>query len=126
MKTKKSSEVDKVIDAFEEEQVLINALENKSKEEHSKNAIFYFFIFGIILILTNKESFSSLWSLIAFFILGMFLAPILSIPSYLFKMFLAKRINGKQAAIIKNFYWILDLGYDFLVTRLIFRLFFGY
>jgi len=125
MKSKKSPDVGQVIESLEKEQSLIEALDNKSKEQHSKNSIFSFFVIGLILIIVDRQPLLSFKSII-FFVLGMFLVSLLSIPSYLFKSFLARRINEKQAIMLKNFYWIFELGYDFLITKLLFRLFFGY
>lgn len=100
----------------------VKQMENKLKAQHSKNAIFLFVVFGVILFIFNKEPLFSLTSLL-FFVMGIFLASFLSIPSYLLKMYISKKINVKQALTMKRFYWIIEFGYDFIVTFLLFKIF---
>ncbi len=100
----------------------INQMEDELKAQHSKNAIFFFFVFGVIIFIWKNASLFSLEAL-AFFFIGMFLASFLSIPSYLIKMQISKHINLKQVMILKNFYWIFELASDFFVTYFLFYLY---
>ncbi len=103
-------------------QNVVDQMEDQLKTQHSKNAIFFFFVFGIIIFIWKGAPFLSLGAL-AFFFIGMFLASFLSIPSYLIKMQISKRIGLKQAQILKNFYWIFEIIYNFIVTYFIFYLY---
>lgn len=97
----------------------VDQMEDQLKTQHSKNAIFFFFVFGIIIFIWKGAPLLSLGAL-AFFLVGMFLASLLSIPSYLIKMQISKRIGLKQAHILKNVYWFFDIAYDFVVTYFLF------
>ncbi len=100
----------------------VNQMDDHLKTQHSKNTIFLFFVFGIILFIWKNMPILSL-SALAFFFIGMFLVSFLSIPSYLIKKQISKRIGVKQAYILKNFYWIFEIIYDFVVTYLLFYIY---
>lgn len=97
-------------------------MEDALKAQHSKNTIFFFFVFGIIIFIYKGLSLLSLGTL-AFFLAGMFLTSFLSIPSYLIKMQISKRIRSKQVNILKSFYWIFELAYNFIITYFIFYIY---
>ncbi len=99
-----------------------NQMKDRLKTQHSKNTIFFFFIFGIIIFIWKGVSLLSLGALV-FFLIGMFLASLLSIPSYLIKMQISKHIGLKQANMLKNFYWIFEIIYDFVVTYFLFYIY---
>ena len=90
----------------------VDQMEDQLKTQHSKNAIFFFFVFVIVIFLWKGAPLFSLGAL-AFFFIGMFLASLLSIPSYLIKLQISKRIGFKQVQVLKNFYWIFEIVYDF-------------
>ena len=94
-------------------QSAVDQMEDQLKTQHSKNAICFFFVFGFIIFIWKGAPLFSFGAL-AFFFIGMFLASFLSIPSYLIKMQIFKRIGFKQAQILKNFYWIFEMVYDFV------------
>ncbi len=101
-------------------------LENKEKSEHARNAIFFYFIFGVILTLVSERKLMS-FSTATFLFVGMFCASFLSVPSYLVKKQLAKIMAKKnttesRAKNISCIYSIFELIYDFFLTWLLFRL----
>lgn len=100
----------------------VDQMEEQLITQHSKNAIFSFFVFGIIIFIWKGAPLLSLGTL-AFFFIGMFLASFLSIPSYLIKMQISKRIGINQVRILINFYWIFEMAYDFVVTYFLFYLY---
>ena len=96
--------------------------EDKEKSQHSKNAIISFFVFGIILFFIFKEPLNPL-STTLFFLIGMFAISILSIPSFLLKMYIAKKFFIGQTLKLKKIYWIFELLYNFIITFLLFKIF---
>lgn len=100
----------------------VDQMKDQLKTQHSKNAIFFFFVFGITIFLWKGAPLLSLGAL-AFFLVGMFLASFLSIPSYLIKMQISKRIGLKQVYILKNFYWIFEVIYNFIITYFLFYIY---
>ncbi|PJC28440.1 hypothetical protein CO054_00170 [Candidatus Shapirobacteria bacterium CG_4_9_14_0_2_um_filter_39_11] len=104
------------------QEALIQLLDEQAKTQHSKNAIFFFFVFGVIFFLVKGQSLFSLGTLL-FFVVGMFLASILSIPGYLIKVFISKKINERQATILSSFYWLFEIAYDFVVTYILFTIY---
>jgi len=106
----------------DELQHYVDNMEYKLKEQHSKNATILFIIFGIIIFLWENEPIFSV-GFFVFLFAGMFLASFLSIPSYLLKMQLAKRITVKQTYVIRNFYWALETAYTFFVTYFLFYIY---
>lgn len=94
-------------------------IKDQGKTQHSKNAIFFFFVFGIIIFILNGTPILSLGAL-TFFFIGMFLASVLSIPSYLIKKQISKRLGLNQVNILKKFYWIFEMAYDFVITYFLF------
>ena len=104
--------------------VLEEIVHNKLATEHSKNAIFMFVIFGIIIFIWKSEAFLSLSTLL-FFVVGIFLASLLSIPSYMLKRKLAKYMKNKgrvYQSIVFSF-WVFEFFYDFASTYLLFYLY---
>ena len=100
----------------------VGQIEDQLKTQHSKNAIFFFFVFGIIIFLWKGVPLLSLGAVVFFFI-GMFLVSLISIPSYLIKKQISKRIGLKQVYILKNFYWIFEMIYDLVVTYFLFYIY---
>jgi hypothetical protein len=70
----------------------LGKLDCDSKAEHAKNAIFFFFLFGFLILMVSKRPLFSLATPV-FFFFGMFIASLLSIPTYLIKMFVSRRIT---------------------------------
>ncbi len=102
-------------------------LDDNAKSQHSKNAIFMFFLFATILLLSSDLPFWSIWTLV-FYVLGMFLASMFSIPSYLLKAAIAKRMSADPAgeAKVATFRLPILLGElvsDFAATWILFRIF---
>lgn len=94
-------------------------LDYASKVEHSKNAIFFFFVFGVVLFLfSDKPLFSFKTAL--FFLLGMFAISLLSIPTYLLSMAIARRITVEQAYRLRLWWSLAETAYDFGMTWLLF------
>ena len=97
-------------------------LDYSSKVERSKNAIFFFFVFGVVLFLfSDKPLFSFKTPL--FFLLGMFAISLLSIPSYLVRMAIARRVTVEQAYRLRLWWSLVETAYDFGMTWLLFSLF---
>lgn len=102
-------------------------LDDDAKSQHSKNSIFMFFLFATILLLSSDLPFWSFWTLV-FYILGMFLASLLSIPSYLLKAAIAKRITADPAgeskvAAFRLPMLLVELASDFAATWILYRIF---
>lgn len=98
------------------------SLINKAKAEHSRNAVFYFCLFGIILFLASGKSLLSL-RVLAFFVVGMFAASLLSVPSYLVKMVVARRLTIDKAFKYRLVYSAGETAYDLAVTWALFHIF---
>ena len=96
---------------MEQEKKEATNLNDKEKSQHSKNAIVTFFIFGIVLLFTSKESLNPIYTTL-FFLIGMFVVSILSILSFLLKSNFKKKI-----------YFIFELFYNIIVTTILFYLF---
>ena len=97
-------------------------LDYSSKVDHSKNAIFFFFVFGVIFFMfSDKPLFSFKAAL--FFLLGMFAISLLSIPTYLLRMGIARRITVEQAYRLRSWWSLVETAYDCGMTWLLFSLF---
>lgn len=89
-------------------------IEDEGKSKHSKHAIITFFIFGTILFILNGEPINPFKGFFLFFMVGMFLISLLSVPSYLIK---TKVLKNKKS------YFLIELVYNVLMTYFLFRLF---
>ena len=128
---KKTNEEMKSLDKFfqqflsskheDEKTKFIDQLEDKLKYEHSSNAVFFFFVFGVILQVINRHEFSLLKAVI-FFAGGMIIAALSSMPSYYLKSFISKRITFKQLMLLKKFYWLFEMAYTFIFTYIVYKL----
>ena len=107
--------------------MLRQRLDDDAKSQHSKNAVFMFFLFATILLLSNDLPFWSIWTLVFYFV-GMFLASLLSIPSYLLKAAIAKRMSADPAgeskvATFRLPMLLVELASDFAATWILYRIF---
>jgi len=112
---------------YEDAQALRGELEDKGKTEHSRNAISHFFLFAIFLMFLTEKRFLS-FSFGGFLLVGMFCASIISIPTYLMRILIVKRmlkhkLNDENAKCLGFFYRLIRMGYDFLVTWMLFHFF---
>ena len=102
-------------------------LDDDAKRQHSKNAIFMFFLFATILLLSSDLPYWSVWTAV-FYVVGMFLASLLSIPSYVLKATIAKRMSADPAGEAKVValrlpMLLVELASDFVATWILYRIF---
>jgi Flp pilus assembly protein TadB len=97
-------------------------LDYASKAEHSKNSIFFFFVFGVLLFLVSNKPLLSLKTPL-FFFLGMLAISLLSIPMYVLRMAVARRITIEQAYRLRLWWTLGETAYDFGMTWLLFWIF---
>jgi len=97
-------------------------IEYELKSQHSKKAVFNFLIIGTALIFFSKHGMNSIIGIAIFYMAGVYLASFLSIPSYIFKLWLARKITLDQVFKLKKYYWIFELIYSFGTTYLVFYL----
>lgn len=108
------------INSFLEEK--IKNIENEVKKKHSKNAIFQFIIFAILLFIFNDINIFNIGAILFLFI-GIFLSSFLSIPTYMIKLKISEKITLEQTLKLKRFYWIFEGVYNFFITYILFHLY---
>lgn len=96
--------------------------EFESKRDHGGNASFAFIVFSVALFLVTRTKLFSL-VVLGYFFVGMFAAAILSVPTWLLKIALARRITAVQAVRCRWYWSIFEWSYDFAVTLLLFRIY---
>ena len=103
----------------------LERLKYESKREHGGNATHDFILISIVLFLITRTKLLSL-SVVAYFLGGMFVAAILSIPTWLLKLALARRISARQARALRFFWTITEWAYNLGVTWCLFHLYKGF
>jgi hypothetical protein len=77
---------------------------------------------ALVLFLVTWTKILSLFA-VAYFLAGMFIAAILSIPSWLLKFAIARRITYAQALKLRYFWIVFERAYNFAVPWCLFSLY---
>lgn len=106
----------------ETDEFYLERLDYESKRDHGGNASYQFIFISLVLFLLTRTKILTL-SVVGYFFGGIFLAAILSIPTWFLKLALARRITMSQAQSLR-FYWrIVEWAYNLAVTWSLFRLY---
>jgi hypothetical protein len=101
-------------------------LHDQAASAHSKNAIFTFFLTGLIILIIMPEKFFQLRTAF-FFGSGLFLSSFASVPPYIIKSKLAKKLVKGSMHFMIPIYWIFssvwNIGFAYLLFLLIYRTF---
>jgi len=103
-------------------ELLLEKVEYESKSDHGGKASANFIFVTLVLFLITWTKILSLFA-VAYFLAGMFIAAILSIPSWLLKFAIARRITYAQALKLRYFWIVFEWVYNFAVTWCLFSLY---
>jgi hypothetical protein len=98
------------------------SIHNELAGKHSKNAIFSFFLIGLVMVIIFDNFFQ--FRTFLFFFVGMFLMSFLSIPTYLLQKKMSKKMNDKNAGTYVFLYTTFSCIWDLIMTYVIFLIFF--
>lgn len=103
-------------------ELLLEKVEYESKSDHGGKASATFILVSLVLFLVTWTKILSLFA-VAYFLAGMFVAAILSIPSWLLQFAIARRITYAQALKLRYFWIVFEWAYNFAVTWCLFSLY---
>jgi Flp pilus assembly protein TadB len=106
-------------------QSYLERIDYESKRDHGGNASYEFVLVSLVLFLITRTKLLAI-SVLLYFFVGVFVAAILSVPTWLLKISLARRITETQARGLR-FYWMaLEWSYNIGVTWFLFRIYKGF
>jgi hypothetical protein len=100
----------------------LERLDYDSKRDHGGNAAYQFIVVSIVLFIVTKTKFLSFLT-VGYFFGGMFVAAILSVPTWLLKFALARKITPTRALNLRPFWRLFEWLYNLAITWCLFSLF---
>lgn len=109
-------------EATDPAELLLEKVEDESEIDHGGKTSSNFILLSLVLFLVTWTKILSLFAA-TYFLAGMFIAAILSIPSWLLKFAIARRITYAQALKFRYFWIVFEWVYNCAVTWFLFSLY---